>query len=501
MIPSVLPANLSKSNPMSNWCLTQFKPGLLEDLYQSYFPQSSSPRKYTPMSTEFPPKVAIVQFARLQSYRIPNKMLEIVGGDTLFGRSCSYLLSLRDSRPGVIPIIIVPAADKALISIAESHGIRCLTMTVEQASHRLWPDLIKPFIPELSLYDWVWDANIACHPFLRLETGHAVIDCLQGNSPSNVEPQLDAIVFALQERNVLWDQMYCQVWPRGAYVLADTARNPPFLKPSHIAYCYRPSALDQDEETIASKLVAYSIHMTKEEQIDIDNYEDLQLARRLAVTDRAYYTLPKLQAIAFGTGPSFFRFVDDCLLDQYLTRFEGGPSLYGCGKVPLYINGLRYYGYGDVIHCDNVPDGRPSDPHHPGCITYAGTRNLGDGRSNGGYMPPLLPYADLDLPHGNSSGGMAISMACLHHDIVGIVGFDGDRASFGSDEAHENFVNDFRKLINYWTNRGRRIVSLMPSSRWRDTSGHWHEPSIFEPIIEPSIQPITLTDPKLGHVC
>lgn len=475
--------------------------------------------------------IAIVQFARLQSERIPNKMLQVVGGLTLIERACEYMLKVKGLRQNVDCYLIVPDSDGELVRLIDKpqyQGIKLRLMNPDQSSGRIWPELIKPFIHELKEYDWVWDANIACHPFLKLQTGLDIVDNLQGATPSgtlmpSLDSFLDCIVYAIEERNILWDQMLNQTWPRvdkkaqvirqddgrywfsdtpetkRSYQMADTKHNPSFLKPSHIAHCYRPQALEYSEQEIAFKLSPVAINLTREEQIDIDTPADLEMAQRLAPH---HYIIPQLDAIAMGTGPSFFKWASEYQANPltypipqkeqeppHSVRSDGPkvwhPSLYGCGVTPLYINNIRYYGYGDIVHIRNVPDGRLSDPHHPGCITYAGTRNLEDKKPHGEYTPPLLKYSDLDLPHGESSGGMAISMACLHHDVVGIIGFDGNRDGFGSDEVYENFVIKTRTLINYWQNRGRRIISLMPNS-------------VFNSIVEPAIVPLKYRE--LGRV-
>lgn len=184
------------------------------------------------------------------------------------------------------------------------------------------------------------------------------------------------------------------------------------------------------------------------------------------------YNGPPLEAIAIGTGPSFYKWKDTEVMK--FTNEEGieySPRLIGCGVVPLYINGLFAYCYGDSTHLKNIPD--PKGPYHPGCLNYSGTRNLQD-RDDRNI--DLLPYASFEIPHGNSSGGMAFSLACLHHNVIGIVGFDGYKEDFTdvSEAVYKDFVFQFRYLINYWQNRGRRIVSLM-------------EQSVFNPIIEPEI--------------
>lgn len=193
-----------------------------------------------------------------------------------------------------------------------------------------------------------------------------------------------------------------------------------------------------------------------------------------------------LEAIAIGTGPSFY--------DEFLKREEiryqlddGSPyepRLVGCGLVPLYLNGLWAYCYGDMTHLGHIP--RPDHPYHPGVRNYATSRNLHDFDQleaftyvNGVRVPrrsdAMLPYAELDIPHGNSSGGMAFSLACLHYNVVGFVGYDGrNKAAFASQQDYDDFVFRFRFLINYWQNRGRRIISLMSDS-------------VFNSITEPAI--------------
>lgn len=183
------------------------------------------------------------------------------------------------------------------------------------------------------------------------------------------------------------------------------------------------------------------------------------------------YSGPNLEAIAIGTGPSFYKWKDTEVLK--FTNEEGveySPRLVGCGVVPHYVHGLFAYCYGDLTHVNNIPD--PKGQYHPGCMNYSSTRNLKDKEG-------LIPYTNLDVPHGNSSGGMAFSLACLHYNVVGFVGFDGYKDEFTgvTEDVYQDFVYQFRFLINYWQNRGRRIVSLM-------------EDSIFNPITEPQIPKI-----------
>lgn len=468
-------------NPLT----VEFKPGLLDEIYNHYFPLERTEGNLS--MSQSTKSIAIVQFAHLNSERVPNKMLQVIGGATLIERACEYMLKLSSLRENVTPYLIMPDSDAELVKAVKQYidcpladGIKLRLMTADQSNARIWSEMIKPYIDEFRQYDWSWDANIACHPFLSIKTGLQIIDDLQCESPQIPK------VYCIAERNPLWDHKGFQFYNTGK--LADTKQNDIYFKPSHIAHCYPPECLEYNEEQMANSLYPIVINPAREEQIDIDTPDDLALAQRIAPH---HYQMPQLGAIAMGSGPSFYEWAasyESNPLTYPSPREQGrviSPTLYGSGVTSLHINGIMYYGLGDIIHIDHVPDGRATDPHHPGCTTYAGTRNLQDKKSHGEYTPPLLPYADLDIPHGESSGGMAISMACLHHDVVGIIGFDGHREPFPSDEAYWDFVRKTRTLINYWQNRGRRIVSLMSDS-------------VFNSITEPAIVPLKYRD--LGRV-
>lgn len=145
-----------------------------------------------------------------------------------------------------------------------------------------------------------------------------------------------------------------------------------------------------------------------------------------------------LDAIVFGTGPSFYQAI--C-----------GPlplsKRYGCGIVPEFLD-VDVYALGDVIHLKHVP------PDTPVYATRRIREAVPDARR-------FLSYPEDELPHGGSSGGMALSLACQAHDVVGLVGFDG----YGMND---EFVIRFRDVIRFWQARGKRLVSLMPASVFHD---------------------------------
>ena len=106
----------------------------------------------------------------------------------------------------------------------------------------------------------------------------------------------------------------------------------------------------------------------------------------------------ELDAIAIGTGPSFYEWLK--------TPPPEGVKLYGSGVSSRHIK-LDVYAIGDTCHIPNIPKD---------AVVYGTDTMLR-------YSDKILPYGHT-YPHGGSSGGMAISLACLYHDRIGIVGCD-----------------------------------------------------------------------------
>lgn len=140
-----------------------------------------------------------------------------------------------------------------------------------------------------------------------------------------------------------------------------------------------------------------------------------------------------MQALCIGTGPSFFRWVEK-------GNFPSIPK-YGCSIVPWYCK-VDTYAYGDEEHLADVP--------------VDGTRIVSTDR----VWKSGHDHFDMRFPHGGSSGGMAITMACRGHRDVGLIGYDGGLP--------EPFESDIRKLLQWWIYRGRRFYSLMESSTFDD---------------------------------
>lgn len=166
-----------------------------------------------------------------------------------------------------------------------------------------------------------------------------------------------------------------------------------------------------------------------------------------------------VEAIAIGTGPSFYKWKDT---EEQIPR----PKLFGCGVASIYVNALDFYAYGDSYHCKCLP----KKPWHPNCIVYGSTHELVEQARGQGN---IAEYFDVSiLPHGCSSGGMAVSLACSMYDVVGIVGYDGFQKDFKiDDKTYREFVSKFKDLIKHWKDRGKTIVSLMEESIFNSELG------------------------------
>lgn len=218
-------------------------------------------------------RVAIVQFARLDSQRVPQKLLEQVGGARLIDRGLSYLRKLGD-RTQAVPFVAVHPRDLPLTAAAERYGIRVLTLDDRADRARLWPELIEPFIEFLyDGFDVVWDANLCCRPFLRQCTGEFIVrQCQATKRP---------FVGVTRQRGVVWSERSPSP-VIGAGELADTRQNPHYFELGHLAYCWPTWALSLPEAQLAEIVQPLEIPLDWAERIDIDTPEDLAHARAVA---------------------------------------------------------------------------------------------------------------------------------------------------------------------------------------------------------------------------
>lgn len=226
-------------------------------------------------------RICCLVFARLESTRVPNKLLQDVGGRTLLDRGIDYLVKLREACPNVTPMVCYPTEDAPIREACKAEGIKTVADEVQSSS---WPELIKPAVAYLqSHYDWVWDANVFCHPFLRVETGRKIVERMgekrfikifgyEGTKP---------FVVTHENRGVVWadDGQHAKI---GFGQLANTKTNAVYHQLAHVAYCWPVKCLDMSEPELAITTWPFSIPLHWSELIDIDTPDDLEHARIVA---------------------------------------------------------------------------------------------------------------------------------------------------------------------------------------------------------------------------
>jgi len=216
-------------------------------------------------------RICCLVFARLASTRVPNKLLQKVGSHSLLERGLVYLMRLQRACPNVTPIVCCPAGDTEIIE-------GCRRGEIEQVddpttSAQSWPELIASHIEHLqSRFDWVWDANVFCHPFLRVETGLLIVE--------RIERSAKPFTVTHDKRGVVWDESGEIVI--GHDELANTKTNPVYHQLAHIAYCWPVKYLDWWELHLAGAVQPAPMSLHWFELIDIDTPEDLEHARAVA---------------------------------------------------------------------------------------------------------------------------------------------------------------------------------------------------------------------------
>jgi hypothetical protein len=213
-------------------------------------------------------RMVILQGARLNSRRLPRKLLRSVQhGQTLMARGLEFLSEVS-KRSGVPFAVAIPEADRELRECVEPGTKIYTSQDVED-----WEGAFGGFREELLQdYDWVLDGNFLCWPFLKYSTAVKLVGMLEGAT----EP----FVTVSSHRGVIYAES--QIAPRpqvifGAGQTANGLTNPEYLTPNHLAYGYPAYMLGNEAELAEAR--PQSIYLTSVEKIDIDTYEDLDLAQ------------------------------------------------------------------------------------------------------------------------------------------------------------------------------------------------------------------------------
>lgn len=214
-------------------------------------------------------QIALVQFVRMGSKRLPCKPILELGGEPLICRTLRLFNGITSQYDSVHPIVIFPEEDYLIRNHCDKAGVEYYMIKPQQGG-RIWPELIQPFMFYLQEYDVVCDINWMCHPFIEWSTINRFIEAA------------DQIPFSwtatIERRNTLWGEDRNCIHGRGE--LADTSLNPVYLEPAHMIYAWQRYELKLEESSLASKVLPVPFAFQPHELIDIDTESDLALARR-----------------------------------------------------------------------------------------------------------------------------------------------------------------------------------------------------------------------------
>jgi hypothetical protein len=227
-------------------------------------------------------RTAVIQSMHLGSRRLPCKLLEEVGGRALVDSGLGQLT--RVGRSLAVSVLgAVPAGETELEEACRRWGVEVFPLTVAVGAAVTYEEVFAGWAGRLrDRFDWVFDANFACRPFLRDET----VALLLGRLRTAERP----FVSTLRVRGLVWDDQGEPVI--GAREVADTTRNPWHHTLANLGYGF-PVGMLGDEWALADAAEPFPVELWPEERIDIDTPADLTFARTVAAGRAAAHPRPE----------------------------------------------------------------------------------------------------------------------------------------------------------------------------------------------------------------
>ena len=174
-----------------------------------------------------PSRIFYVINARVDSKRVPNKMLRSFGGTTLID------IALEKIKKTSIPLdqFRLASYDQALLDKAEEHGLRYHRRSFQSSQEERKLD---------SLYEWYdqYEADFVvlinpCLPFLSIETIDSFVDSYLNSEESG----LFAVV---KRRNYFWDSDFQLITPLDGQFM-NTKHVQPTYEAAHVSLRKRHS--------------------------------------------------------------------------------------------------------------------------------------------------------------------------------------------------------------------------------------------------------------------
>lgn len=219
--------------------------------------------------------IGCLTWGRLNSQRIPRKLLEEINGRTLLDRGLTYIRRLCDLT-GAIPILATAKSEMDIAAAAQAAGVVVVYASDSCTQTEDYNSQIQPLRCQLEALNItrLWVNNCLCHPFSRLDTGAAIMRL--------AAQHMQEYVLTLARRGIIWDERGSVI--SGQLQHANTKTNPLYHRLSHFGYVTSLDFLSEPEELMAPRIVPYPIDLRWYERIDIDTYDDLELARAAAYT-------------------------------------------------------------------------------------------------------------------------------------------------------------------------------------------------------------------------
>ena len=219
-------------------------------------------------------RVLATSFMRLNSERVPQKLLAKVGKSSLAEAMVVKLLELRERFAGAVEVAVaVCPTDRPLVELAERLGCPVLPRSERSRDGETLEAIYGDLREQLqALHNQRLVVINPCQPFLRVETMAAYLVGELADSPPLEHPR----TAVLRHRGWVWNEDLRLIH---GDAMPNTKRSPAFHTLSHAFFSYPIGVLGKSAQ------MDFRHFFTLEpgpELIDIDTPADLEFARSYA---------------------------------------------------------------------------------------------------------------------------------------------------------------------------------------------------------------------------
>ncbi len=213
-------------------------------------------------------KIILANFMRLNSKRLPKKLLRVVGDYSLAETSLRLLKSYQLVDPSVDVCAFVHSMDQPLVELAQKLEVECVMRTLESRNGNCCDSIYSEW--RKRDLDWLVVIN-PCLPFLTVNTIKRAVNRIKKGA------KLFATVF--EQRGFVWDSEGKKLFKQDS--ISDSQNNPIFYTTCAAIHAYPREVLGTDE-MVSDNIELLPVKPSLE-FIDIDTQEDLELAQACAL--------------------------------------------------------------------------------------------------------------------------------------------------------------------------------------------------------------------------